>query len=537
MIKILVKARFAAMLAAMTPKKKNQNAAQKPSKGMLALMIVLYLYLGGVFMMLFFSAFFGISQLYARDGMEWMYFSMFVIMSFAMMFIGSVFTAKSQLFEAKDNELLLTMPIRPRDILASRMLVLLLLNYVMELVVALPAAAVWAVYGTHTFLPWVGFLLTFLALPFFGLAVSCLFAWLISLLTARLPKKSFVTVIAFVLFFFGYLYLVNNMDQYLLAFAEKGGEIASAFSAILPLYWMGSGIANGNLLHLGASLLIYLLPFVLTWYLLSRSFIKLLTTKRGTRKKKAAANLTVRGGTVSAALLGREFRRLGSSSTYMLNCGLAVPLAVIVTVLACIKRTDFVSMLTSLGLGDGRDLIAAIFAAAICFIGATAPFTAPSVSLEGKTLWLLRTMPVSSADILRAKLKMHICLMAPVSFACGFAVALVYQPSLPVVLLLLVTPALYSVWVANIGLICNLFHPVFDWINEAQVVKQGTAILLTMLFSTLSLFVLLGGGVVLGIFSMWLTLVFVCAALAVGNILTYRYLMRGGVKRWDALSA
>ena len=54
MIKILVKARFAAMLAALTPKRKNGDPAKKAGKGMLALMIFLYLYLGGVFMMMFF---------------------------------------------------------------------------------------------------------------------------------------------------------------------------------------------------------------------------------------------------------------------------------------------------------------------------------------------------------------------------------------------------------------------------------------------------------------------------------------------------
>ena len=80
MIKVLVKARFAAMLAAMTPKKKNADPTKPQGKGMLILMALLYLYLGGVFMMMFFSAFFGISQIYLPTGNAWMYFAMFVIL-------------------------------------------------------------------------------------------------------------------------------------------------------------------------------------------------------------------------------------------------------------------------------------------------------------------------------------------------------------------------------------------------------------------------------------------------------------------------
>ena len=536
MIKILVKARFAAMLAALTPKRKNQDPAKKAGKGMLALMIFLYLYLGGVFMMMFFGAFMGLAQIYVAGGMAWMYFSMFVILSFAMMFIGSVFTAKSELFEAKDNELLLTMPIRPRDILASRMVVLLLLNFVMELVVALPAAAVWSMLGTRALMPWVGFLLTFLALPFFGLAVSCLFAWLISLLTAKLPKNSFVTMALFLIFFLGYFYLISNMEQYLTLFAENGNAIASSVGAILPIYWMGAGIANGNLWQLGVSLLIYILPFLFAWYVLSKTLIRILTAKRGTRRKKAEKAHAVRSGSIQNALLRREFSRLCSSPTYMLNCGIAVPFALIMTVAAIWKRNDILTMLSALGLGGMKDVICAAFVGALGFLNATGLFTAPSVSLEGKTLWLIRTLPVSGADVLRAKLKMHLWIMAPVNLLCGIALSIAYQPALPVVLLLIFAPVLYCGWVANIGLICNLCHPVLDWINEAIAVKQGTSVMLSMLFSTLPLFVLAVGGIVLGIFSMWLTLIFVCGALILGNVLTYRYLMHGGVKRWDALS-
>ena len=52
-----------------------------------------------------------------------------------------MFTAKAQLFEARDNELLLSMPIKPSAILASRMVSLLLLNLGFELLVAIPAVS------------------------------------------------------------------------------------------------------------------------------------------------------------------------------------------------------------------------------------------------------------------------------------------------------------------------------------------------------------------------------------------------------------
>jgi ABC-2 type transport system permease protein len=69
---------------------------------------------------------------------------MFAVTNFAMMFIGSIFAAKAQLYEAKDNELLLSMPIPPSAILASRMLTLLLINLAFDLMIAVPAGIAWA---------------------------------------------------------------------------------------------------------------------------------------------------------------------------------------------------------------------------------------------------------------------------------------------------------------------------------------------------------------------------------------------------------
>ncbi|MBR3894463.1 MAG: hypothetical protein IKJ35_04880 [Clostridia bacterium] len=535
MIKILIRARFGAMLASMIPKRKNKDSAKKSGKGTLVLMLLVYLYLFFVFGMLFFSAFLGLSMFYLPTGNAWMYFSMFVILSFAMMFIGSVFMAKSEIFEAKDNEMLLSMPIRPRDILASRMLGILLLNYVMEALVAIPCAVVWILFGGGSILSWIAFLLTVLALPFFGLAVTCLIAWVISLITSRLPKSPLLPVALFLIFFFGYFYLISNMETYLERFAAQGDQIAHSLQSIAPLYWVGAGIANANLWQLGLSLLIYLLPFVLTYYVLSRTLIKILTTKRGVHYKKTDISASVVAGGMKNALLKRELSRLLSSITYLLNSGISALFLPIAAIAAVIKRGDILAIFNESGLTGMENVICLVMVVGLTLIASMVLFTSASVSLEGKHLWVIRSLPVSSADILRAKLKLHYVIMVPTCMIFGLVVAIAYAPALPIAVMLVTLPALYCVWCANIGLICNLCHPVLDWINEAQVVKQGTAVMLTMLFSTLPVFVLAFLGGVLALISYWLSLIFLLGVMILGIVLSYRYLMHGGVARWDSL--
>jgi ABC-2 type transport system permease protein len=215
---------------------------------------------------------------------------------------------------------------------------------------------------------------------------------------------------------------------------------------------------------------------------------------------------------------------------------MSVALLVIMTVACLFKKEDLLAGFAQMELESYvGSILCAVFTVVFCLLNGMMIFTAPSVSLEGKTYWLIRSLPVSSADILRAKLKMHLWITVPVNAVCALVLAVAFRPSFPVAVLSVVIPVLYSVWVANIGLICGLCHPVLDWINEAQVVKQGTAILLTMLFAFLPVLPLAGIGVVLAIFSGWLSVIAVGALILLGDVLTYRYLMRGGVRRWENL--
>ncbi len=78
-------------------------------------------------------------------GLNWLYFAIMGIVGILLSFIGSVMMTKSQLYDAKDNELLLSMPISPGQILAGRLLSLLLLNYIYQSFVMIPAGVIYRI--------------------------------------------------------------------------------------------------------------------------------------------------------------------------------------------------------------------------------------------------------------------------------------------------------------------------------------------------------------------------------------------------------
>ena len=116
----------------------------------------------------------------------------------------------------------------------------------------------------------------------------------------------------------------------------------------------------------------------------------------------------------------------------------------------------------------------------LCFLASMIFFTAPSVSLEGKSLWLARSLPVSSWALLRAKLRMQVLLAMPPLLLLAAAAAVVLGTKGVLLILTLLLPALYCVLIGLIGLALNLRFPNLDWINETQAVKSGASVVLTM---------------------------------------------------------
>ena len=137
MFSALLRAQFASLWASLT---RNTTGKRKKSAGKGVLVAILFIYIIGCFFFMFGGMFYALAEPLSMLGLGWFYFALAGIVAAALCFIGSVFMAQQQLFNAKDNELLLAMPIPPSYILGSRMAALLLVNYAFELVVFIPAA-------------------------------------------------------------------------------------------------------------------------------------------------------------------------------------------------------------------------------------------------------------------------------------------------------------------------------------------------------------------------------------------------------------
>ena len=130
--------------------------------------------------------------------------------------------------------------------------------------------------------------------------------------------------------------------------------------------------------------------------------------------------------------------------------------------------------------------------AAVCLAAAPNTVTAPSVSLEGKNLWILQSRPVDGKKILFAKLKLHMVITAPIAFLCGVVLNILLKPSPVTAVLTLILPCVFIFLCGELGLLLNLKMPKLDWTNEAVTVKQSMSVMIS-LFANWGIIMLLAG--------------------------------------------
>ena len=448
---------------------------KKAGKGKMILYALLMVYVIGIFCWMFGMVFSALAEPMYTSGLAWLYFLMALIMSFALMVVFSVFTAKSQLYEAKDNDLLLSMPIPPSAILGSRMLLLLGLNLLFGLVIAVPALIMWYQCAPFSAKTLVGFILVFLALSLFALAVSALFGWLLSLLASKMRRKTLFETILSLAFLGAYFYFYSRLGTIVENVLMSSMGLADTLGSVTVLRWIGVAAAECNVIYLLLSMAILTIPFIIVYAVLSRTFIKTATAKRGSAKIK----YTDKGQRVSSrssALFKREAARFFSSSTCIINNGLGAVFILAGAVLLVVYKSMLLQIMA--GYEDIAMCIVAVFGAAMA--GMVLP-TSSSVALEGKSLWIIRSMPVSTAEVLGTKLRFSLVIYIPPLVILIASAVYVLRPGALIALTATAVSLLLLLVMAQMGLIANIRHPNLNWTTESQAVKSGAAVIISML--------------------------------------------------------
>ena len=194
------------------------------------------------------------------------------------------------------------------------------------------------------------------------------------------------------------------------------------------------------------------------------------------------------------ALANKEAKRFFSSSLYMLNIGIGLIMALLAAVASLFVGVDkLIEGIDISNIEVIKPVITTVLPFAIAKMVNMCNTTAVSLSLEGKNLWIIQSLPMSNRIIMEGKMLFNVILVLPVSIVCSilFGIAL----HIPIGLLgLYFIFSFASVWFStNLGAWVNLHFPNFDWDNEVEVIKQGMGSMIGI-FSSMIIYLALGFG-------------------------------------------
>lgn len=444
--------------------------------------------MAGIFVMMC-AIFGGLASLFASTFFElnlgWMYYAFMGIVSVVMGVFGSVFNTFASVYLAKDNELMLSMPIKKSDLLIARLFGVYFLGTIYMLMVYVPTLIIGWVFGGFTLAGLVGQLVILVVLSLIVLSLSALLGWGVAIISTKLKNKSFVTVFISLAFFGAYYYFYFKASANMSEFLSKADDIAiSIKDKGFILYHLGNA-GMGNALSLLIQVVFASVVTALVYALLSKSFTKILTMNKGEKRVEFKGNQSVQTS-VDKALFKKEFKKFTSSSTYMLNCSLGGVFTLVGAIAMLIKAGLLREIVADIGI-EGSALVG-ILACTVAFTSAMNDISEPSVSLEGKNIWILQSLPVDPWRVLNAKLKVHLYVSLPPVLIYALSAAFVFNLDVQDGLILILLATAFVYLTATDGLMVGLKMPNLHWTNEAVALKQSAGVAIAMFGNWLLVF-------------------------------------------------
>jgi ABC-2 type transport system permease protein len=239
-----------------------------------------------------------------------------------------------------------------------------------------------------------------------------------------------------------------------------------------------SAVCEYNIGALLFFVIISIISFVLFSWIVGLEFKKINTLSSSARVKANYKIKTLKVEKPLIAMYKKELRRYFSSSLYVMNTAFGIVMMTIAAVALLFMRPESFAALVE--VPELSDEFVFFAAAILAFCIAMSSTTACSISLEGKNLWIIKSLPVSVNTIFLSKAAVNLTITVPAILLDSIIIAIGLKTTLMEFILLFMLPTAYALFIAFFGLIVNLKFPNMNWTAEVMVIKQSAATMISV---------------------------------------------------------
>lgn len=413
-------------------------------------------------------------------------------------FIFTLLKTNGYLFNFKEYDMLMSLPFEAKTVAACKFLYMYVnsLSWYLSLSVAMLIG--YGIYAKPSIFIYPLWIILTLILPLIPMLIASFIGFLIARIGANFKRSNIIQTVfsmIFVLIAMSSRFIIESQfkdDKWKTTLTGVSDMTKQAGKYYLPAGWFADAVndfsISGILLLAGISILLFAVIFIIVGksYRNINSALKSNVAARNYRmkeqKQKGIAN----------AIAFKEFKRMTGSTLYMTNGALGEILALLFGLATVIigfeKLIKFVVKDAPI---DTVILQPAIPFIIYFFIGMMAT-TSCSPSLEGKNYWIVQSLPIPKKQLYQGKLLFNIYLTVP--FAVLSTVLVSISAKVPVVetVLYVILGIALCLFSSAWGLVCGIRFMKLDWVNEAEAIKNNTAVtvyLLPNMFVTMGLVV------------------------------------------------
>ena len=440
----------------------------------------------------------------------------------------TVFKIKGTIFGFKDYDMVMSLPISTGGIVASRLMILYAMNMVFVFIIMVPMTVAYGILTNPGIQFYVISVFAILAMPLVPIVIASILGTIIAYIASKFRHNNLLSIILSMGLLAFFVVASTTIKDDAQQMVDIGKSLTNQVNSIYPLANMYTkAVVEYNisslLLFLGISVLAFIIYTIIVKKIFKRMNTLMMTGSYHAIYKKHG----VKQSSPLKALYKKEMKRYFSSSLYVLNTGFGIVMLTIATIAAAVVDIDKV-------LG-GPEAAAVLIKSAPVFVSfciVMSCTTMSSISLEGKSLWVLKSLPVTAKTIYLAKIAVNLTIISPAILDSLFLGIFLKLGFLQTLFMILISISC-AIFISCFGLLINLLLPNFTWTSETIVIKQSAA-------TMIAIFAGMGVAGLLFLFMMllpseniaYLTYLFLILII---NVSVYQVLMTYGKKRFNQL--
>ncbi|MBR4830519.1 MAG: hypothetical protein IKZ96_01980 [Bacilli bacterium] len=518
-------------------------SSKKKGKSSIILPIILAIYLmgyiGGISFILF--------KELDVDGNAYVLLSVFAFIITFLTFIEGIYKTSSLIFNAKDDDLLLSLPIKRSTVIFIRIFKFYIFELLYNSVFLLPVIIAYIPFNKGSLVLYIVIsLIMLLMLPIIPIALSSIIGVITTAISSRFKYKNIVEIV-FTFILLACVFMASMSGSKVMEYLLNN---ASRFNDLIVKYYYPAGVFgklvnNFNIIDLLIFIGINLVVYLLTILLISKVYFKINTRVKSSTKKSSNKNTIIKVRSPRSSLIKKELNTFFNTPVFIINSGFGLILFLLLVVVMIFKPDLFLLVLTKNNPNSGLTSdemmkhISLIILLIMSFTSFMTSITNSVISLEGRNINILKSLPIKAKTILMSKIYACMIITTPVFIVGLIALLIKFKVDIIEFILLLIIAIVMPLISHLIGILVNLKYPKLDAENSAEVVKQSTSSLVAvftgmgiMFFTVFLLIMFMIIGFNTKIVLLGFTVVFILV-----DLILYLILNKWGTKKFSSLEA